>query len=133
MKIISILTPFASINIGLWIWLSFEFYLAGVVVALCGMWAFRKAQTTTNPLNPNKATSLVTNGIYKRTRNPMYFGMLLILLGFAIMQSNVVALLVLPAFVVYMNRYQILPEERVMQEKFGEDFAAYTERVRRWI
>jgi protein-S-isoprenylcysteine O-methyltransferase Ste14 len=85
---------------------------------------------------PDKAQSssaLVQTGIYQHTRNPMYLGFLLILIGLAIFTANLVAFLTLPAFVLYMNQFQIKPEERALTSIFGDEFRAYCSSVRRWI
>lgn len=79
------------------------------------------------------ASSLVTNGVYRFTRNPMYVGLLLALSGWAAFLSSPSALVYLVAFVLYMNRFQIEPEERVLASRFGADYAAYRTRVRRWL
>lgn len=107
--------------------------VAGGIVAGLGVVSFRRARTTVNPLTPQAASSLVTAGIYRFTRNPMYLGMLLLLAAFAVFLANAAALIVLPVFVVYMNRFQITPEERALSAMFGPDFTAYTQRVRRWM
>ncbi|MDE2996139.1 MAG: isoprenylcysteine carboxylmethyltransferase family protein [Bacteroidota bacterium] len=105
----------------------------GFVVAIAGVAAFRKAQTTVDPFNPNKASSLVTGGIYRHSRNPMYLGMLLVLMGWALYLSDGLSLALTLLFVPYMIRFQIKPEERVMREKFGEEFDRYCNAVRRWV
>ena len=105
----------------------------GVLVALLGVVSFRRAKTTVNPLSPETASALVTSGIYQRTRNPMYLGMLLVLLGWAVFLANVLTLLFPAVFVVLMNRLQILPEERALTAMFGSKFADYQSRVRRWL
>ena len=107
--------------------------LAGVVIALLGVMAFRRARTTVDPTRPGDASAVVTGGIYALTRNPMYVGFLLALAAWAIWLGNLPAALGLPAFVKYMNRFQILPEERFLGGKFGAPYAAYLLRVRRWI
>lgn len=107
--------------------------IAGVVVTLLGVASFRRAKTTVNPMKPETSSSLVVSGIYRRTRNPMYLGFLLIMLGWAFWLSNTLAFVVLPGFVLYMNRFQIGPEERALASRFGPDFIAYKGRVRRWI
>ena len=107
--------------------------VAGGVVAVLGVVSFRQAQTTVNPLRPQGASSLVTTGIYRFSRNPMYLGMFLLLAGAAVYLANAAALIPLALFVVYMNRFQIQPEERALSAIFGSDFTAYTQRVRRWI
>ena len=114
-------------------------FLAGafVIAALViGIWAvvdFRRAKTTVNPLKPEAASTLVVRGLFRWTRNPMYLAMLLLLLGWACLLSNWAALAILPLFVIYMNRFQIGPEERALQARFGAEFDHYRKRVRRWL
>lgn len=107
--------------------------LIGVAVAGMGIVSFRMAKTTVNPMKPDSASALVVTGIYRLTRNPMYLGFLWILLGWGIVLSHMLAFLMLPGFVFYMNRFQIEPEERALTTLFGEAFVAYRSRVRRWI
>lgn len=107
--------------------------VAGVLVAVTGVLAFRRQQTTVNPMTPGKASSLVVTGIYRFSRNPMYLGMLLVLGGWGVFLANVVAVLWLPAFVAYMNRFQIQVEETALTERFGEAYVAYCRSVRRWV
>ena len=106
---------------------------AGIGVASLGVATFRRARTTVNPINPDAASSLVTEGIYRYSRNPMYLGIVLALLGWAAFLANVAALAVVPVFVVWMNAFQIAPEERALAAKFGAAFSGYREKVRRWI
>jgi protein-S-isoprenylcysteine O-methyltransferase Ste14 len=105
----------------------------GVAVAVAGVIAFRDKRTTVNPLTPDASSSVVTDGLYRYSRNPMYLGFLLALTGWAVHLQNAGAVLLLPAFVAYMTRYQIKPEERALLAKFGPEFARYMSRVRRWI
>ena len=107
--------------------------LAGSIVAIAGVVAFKEHKTTVNPFTPERSSSLVTSGIYKYTRNPMYLGFLLLLAGWAALLSNLFALALLPAFIAYMNRFQIQPEERALTQQFGTEFQAYMQRVRRWV
>ena len=106
---------------------------AGLVTAVRGLIAFRRAGTTVNPMKPETTSSLVASGVYRWTRNPMYVGLLFVLLGWGVFLSNVAAFVVLPAFVLYLNRFQIEPEERALATRFGQEFAAYKARVRRWL
>lgn len=106
---------------------------AGFAVVAAGIVPFVRARTTVNPTRPEGASSLVTCGVYRLTRNPMYLGMLLGLIGWAVFLSNGPALIFLPAFVLYMNRFQIEPEERALAARFGADYASYQARVRRWV
>jgi len=107
--------------------------VAGVVIIGVGIASFRRAGTTVNPMKPDSTSALVVSGIYRLTRNPMYLGFLLVLLGWAIFLSNALAFLLLPAFIFYMNRFQIEPEEKALTSLFGPQFVAYTSRVRRWL
>jgi len=105
----------------------------GVVTSGLGVMAFRRARTTVNPTKPGATSSLVHSGVYSLTRNPMYLGFLLILCGWAILLRNALVFPFLPMFILYMNRFQIQPEERALTETFGAMFTGYAARVRRWI
>jgi protein-S-isoprenylcysteine O-methyltransferase Ste14 len=107
--------------------------LAGIGTVVAGVLQFRKSRTTVNPMNPGASSALVVGGVYRVTRNPMYLGFAIALLGWAVFLANPLALLVLPVFTVYMTRFQILPEERVLEARFGADFKAYAAKVRRWL
>ena len=106
---------------------------AGAVVSALGVVAFRRASTTVNPTKPESTSVLVCSGVYTVTRNPMYLGFVLILFGWAFFLANMLALLVLPGFLRYMNRFQIEPEERALTARFGQSFVTYTSQVRRWL
>jgi protein-S-isoprenylcysteine O-methyltransferase Ste14 len=107
--------------------------VAGAVTSILGVVSFRRAKTTVNPMKPEESSFLVLSGVYAHSRNPMYLGFLLILVGWAIFLSNTLAFLLLPAFIFYMNRFQIEPEERALTSLFGQAFFAYKSRVRRWL
>jgi protein-S-isoprenylcysteine O-methyltransferase Ste14 len=107
--------------------------LAGGAFSLAGILSFRRAQTTVNPLKPENASSLVTGGVYRFTRNPMYVGLLFVLVAWAVFLVNPWTLLGPVLFVAYMNRFQIKPEERALVTLFGEQYAAYAAKVRRWL
>jgi len=113
--------------------------LAAVLVALglcsglVAYFQFRAARTTVHPMKPQESSALVIRGIYRLTRNPMYLGMLLILGAWAAWLANAAALLLLPAFVAYLTRFQIAPEERALEVRFGAAFVAYRRAVRRWL
>jgi protein-S-isoprenylcysteine O-methyltransferase Ste14 len=106
---------------------------AGVALAASGIVAFRRVRTTINPHKPVEATALVSSGPYRFTRNPMYMGMLLVLLAWTAFLSSPPALAGPLAFVLYMNRFQIGPEERALRSLFGSEYTAYVSRVRRWL
>ncbi len=107
--------------------------LTGVAITGSAMLSFWRAHTTANPMKPSSASFLVTSGIYGFTRNPMYLGLLFVLVGWALYLGNALAFLFLPAFIFYMNRFQIEPEERALTALFGQEFVAYASQVRRWI
>jgi protein-S-isoprenylcysteine O-methyltransferase Ste14 len=113
-------------------WLAAVVVVAGFVTGSSGVLSFRKAHTTTNPMKPG-ASTLVTRGVYAMSRNPMYLGGLIMLLGWAIFLLNVLAFLFLPVYVLYIDRFQIGPEERVLASLFGETYVAYQARARRWL
>ena len=108
-------------------------FVIGAGLDLAGLVHFLKARTTVNPLDPAAATSLVTGGLYRFTRNPMYLGFALLLLAWGIFLANVAALIGVAAFIFYMNRFQIAPEERALEARFGAEYSRYRSRVRRWI
>ena len=105
----------------------------GILLILAGGYAFQKAKTTVNPTTPAAASSVVTSGVYRFSRNPMYVGFLLALIGWATFLSHTLPFLLLPVYVAYMNRFQISPEERALSAKFGDKYEAYKQAVRRWL
>ena len=109
------------------------FFIAALVTGLPAVLGFRRAKTTVNPLKPDAASALVVRGVYRWTRNPMYLAMLLLLIAWVCIVSNWAALAMLPLFVAYLNRFQIGPEERALQARFGAEFESYRRKVRRWL
>jgi protein-S-isoprenylcysteine O-methyltransferase Ste14 len=107
--------------------------IVAFAIALPGFVALIKAKTTFNSMKPKATSSLVTSGIYRFTRNPMYLSVLLMLLAWAIFLSSAWALVGPVAFVLYINRFQIKPEERALAAMFGTEYAEYKGRVRRWL
>jgi protein-S-isoprenylcysteine O-methyltransferase Ste14 len=105
----------------------------GLLIESTGAVLFIRARTSVDPTNPCSASTLVVTGVYRFTRNPMYIGDLLILVAWATYLSNPLALVLAPAFVLYMNRFQIAAEERAMSDLFPEQYSAYKSRVRRWL
>jgi protein-S-isoprenylcysteine O-methyltransferase Ste14 len=106
---------------------------AGLAFDLAGLVAFRAARTTINPLTPQRSATLVTAGVYRITRNPMYVGLALLLSAWATWLGSLPAWLGPVAFVAYIDRFQIRPEERALQRLFGDAFSTYCARVRRWL
>jgi protein-S-isoprenylcysteine O-methyltransferase Ste14 len=109
------------------------FAVAGACVDLAAIVSFRLARTTINPMKPATTSSLVRSGIYGVTRNPMYLGLFFFLMAWAVYLSSAWALLGPVAFVLYINRFQIAPEEKALSAMFGADFTAYKSKVRRWL
>ena len=105
----------------------------GGFVAISGVIGFRRAKTTVDPTQPDKASSLVCNGIYRYTRNPMYTGLLFVLIAWGCFWDNIFSLLLVCVFPLYMTRFQIKPEERILESIFGQEYRHYSERVRRWL
>jgi protein-S-isoprenylcysteine O-methyltransferase Ste14 len=107
--------------------------LIGGGITFSGARAFRKVKTTINPLAPEKSSTFVNTGVYALTRNPMYLGLLLVLTGWSVFVACPWSLMGLPAFVLYIGRFQIAPEERVLEKLFGAEYSVYKAKVRRWI
>ena len=106
-------------------------------VGVCAMVSARasldRAHTTWRPMAPGRATSLVTSGVYGLSRNPIYLGMLFVLLGWAVLLASPAALASSGVFVLYLNRFQIGPEERALTATMGQEFLDYRVHVRRWL
>ena len=107
--------------------------ITGLIIILSAIILFKKYQTTITPLNPSNATKLITNGIYKFSRNPMYLGLLLVLLGISIILNPTGGFILIPLFILYLNLFQIIPEENAMVDLFKDEFLEYKKNVRRWI
>lgn len=130
---VSALVPFANFVVPARTVFAIACAAIGVSVAATGVLTFKRARTSLDPFRPSKATSLVAAGIFGFTRNPMYLSLLCALTGWAVFLSNAAAFVLLPGFVFYINRFQIVPEEKVLSSLFGTEFAEYTSRVRRWL
>jgi protein-S-isoprenylcysteine O-methyltransferase Ste14 len=115
------------------VYLAAAFMSLGLGILTFSVAAFIRARTTVNPLAPEQAKHLVTNGLYRYSRNPMYLGLLCVLLGAALYLENLAAFSGAVLFVWLMTVLQIKPEERALQLKFGEAFADYRRTTRRWI
>lgn len=111
--------------------------MALLVIAGCigiiALFQFFKSKTTIDPTNPSKASKLVSLGVYQYSRNPMYLGMLLLLLAWGLWLGNAFNVLLAAGFVAYMNKFQILPEEESLSDLFGKEYAQYCTLVRRWF
>jgi protein-S-isoprenylcysteine O-methyltransferase Ste14 len=104
-----------------------------LVFGVGGIFAFRRAKTTINPVQIDRASRVVTGGIYRITRNPMYVGLTALLTTWAVWLAVPLALLGPMFFALFIHRFQILPEERVMSAKFGKEYDEYRKRTRRWL
>ncbi len=105
----------------------------GIVMEIIAAIAFIRAKTTVTPLKPEKASRLVVEGLYRISRNPMYLGLLLLLIAWGLWLANPLNIAVIAGWVFYITEFQIKPEEKALREKFGDDYEAYCKRVRRWI
>ncbi len=107
--------------------------VAGTALAVVAVAGFRRAGTTVDPRYPDRTNQLVTGGVYRYTRNPMYVGMAMLLAAFAMARADILGFLAVPAFVFYIDRFQIVPEERALRAHFGDAYAQWSGRVRRWL
>lgn len=105
----------------------------GFAIAFSATRAFSKAETTIDPTRPERASALVTEGVFAWTRNPMYLGLATVLGGLMLAMGNYASLLAVPGLVLFLDRLQIQPEERILRTKLGEPYARYLETVRRWV
>ncbi len=128
------LLPFASAAIPGQRWIALALAVAGLAIAIRGVLVFRRHGTTVHPNHPERASTVVTGDVFSLTRNPMYLGLGLVLFAWTLeLGSPLAALLVLPAFAIYLTEFQIKPEERALRESFGGDYERYLNSVRRWL
>jgi protein-S-isoprenylcysteine O-methyltransferase Ste14 len=130
---IAALTPALRIDVPARWFVSAGLATAGALIVCAGVLSFVRARTTVDPTAPEAASALVTTGIYRVSRNPMYVGFAVALLGWAVFLENPLSVLAVAAFVVYIDRFQITPEERALEARFGADFRSYTRKVGRWL
>ena len=104
-----------------------------IFIDFWSLFLFFRAHTSPSPLHPEKASHLVTSGIYRYSRNPMYLGLVLLLVSWGIFLGSLVALLLIPLFVFLLTGLQIIPEEKILDEKFGQQYREYKQKVRRWL
>jgi protein-S-isoprenylcysteine O-methyltransferase Ste14 len=111
----------------------FLLIIFGIILGVLGLVSFRQAATTIDPLHPEETSALVTNGIYRISRNPMYVGLALFLGAWAVYLHSAWSIVGIPGFVLFMNRFQIGPEEKALSEIFGPEYKNYQSKVRRWF
>ena len=104
-----------------------------VIIGFFAIYSFRKHNTTVNPTTPEETSQVVDSGIYQFSRNPMYLAMLLALMAYACYLKNPLNVAVCLAFIWYISKFQITPEERMLTKLFGQDYRDYKKRVRRWL
>lgn len=108
-------------------------FVGAGAVGLPAILAFRRAKTTIDPVHIERASKLVTEGIFSLTRNPMYVSLTLLLVAWALWLGGPWVWAGPFIFAIWIDRLQIRPEERFMTERFGSDYARYREKVRRWL
>lgn len=113
--------------------LAILFAVLGVALVVTSMLSFRTASTTVDPFHPEEASKLVTNGVFRYSRNPMYVSLLCVLIGWAIWLGSMLNLFLIAGFVSYITIFQIKPEEEVLKTLFGEAYEEYCSNVRRWM
>jgi protein-S-isoprenylcysteine O-methyltransferase Ste14 len=125
--------PLSHLIASPWNYLAAIPVVIGRVITVAAGRAFRRARTTFDPVKPRETSCLVTDGVFQFSRNPMYLGLLLLLIGWALWLGTVSPWLVPPLFLIVVSVVYIVPEERALEELFGETYLAYRHRVRRWI
>ena len=143
--------PVYALSLGIMMWLLNQYFpvthfiespwnkvgLAIIVIALVldssSLFLFLKQRTTINPMKPSNTDELVTAGLYKITRNPMYVGLLVILFGYAVWLGSLTPFLILPLFYWLITQFQIKPEERILEKKFGQEYLFYKSKAKRWL
>ena len=113
--------------------LSYVLFLLGFGILFSAARSFKEHKTTINPIKIETASSLVVSGIFNYSRNPMYLGMALILLGLSLKFNLIGGLIFTALFILFITNFQIKPEEKAMQKIFGEEFLSYKNKVRRWL
>lgn len=130
---LSRVTPSLQVPTDIRLLLALAVAAVAIGFSVAGVMSFRRAKTTLDPTKPQLTSSLVSSGIYTVTRNPMYVGLLLVLIAWAIFLSSAWALLGPAAYFVYIGHFQIAPEERALTALFGAEYTAYLSKVRRWL
>ncbi|MDK9759212.1 isoprenylcysteine carboxylmethyltransferase family protein [Vibrio sp. D173a] len=103
------------------------------VIGVSAVWEFKKRKTTVNPIKVDTASLVVDSGIFGYSRNPMYLALFILLFCFGYYLQNLFSLSLSFLFVIYMNRFQVLPEEQALESLFGAEYVDYKQKVRRWV
>jgi protein-S-isoprenylcysteine O-methyltransferase Ste14 len=113
--------------------LAYVLVLIALALMLATVIEFWKLRTTVNPMKPGNTSELATAGVMRLSRNPIYLGDAILLGAWSFWMSSPIALIAMPIFVIYINRFQIEPEERALRTKFSTQYESYCNSVRRWI
>ena len=113
--------------------ISFIIFLIGILILINPIFKFIKSKTTIDPIKFKKVNKLITSGIYKYSRNPMYLGLLMIVISTSIFCLNIFSIITPILFVCWINIFQIKREEIFLTEKFGKEYLLYKTKTRRWI
>lgn len=127
------MTPGLAVTLPFRLSVAAVFVAAGVALIVGARLALHRARTTWHPAGPERTTTLVRSGVFRFSRNPIYLGMQLVLVGLAVALANPLSLVLAAVFAVWMDRFQIRPEERALSRAFGSEYHAYSARVRRWL
>ncbi|MFV8833351.1 isoprenylcysteine carboxylmethyltransferase family protein [Aquisalimonas sp.] len=126
-------TPALTLSLPGMGWLAMGMATAGIALAVAAAWALHRHRTTINPMRPADSSHLVNTGPFAWSRNPIYLADLVLLAAWAVYLGNPLTLALLPVFVLYINHFQIRPEEAALEQHFGDAFRDYRRRVRRWL
>ena len=132
MWLVSLLGGAVDVSFGIRMGVAIVVASIGVAFGFSAMASFLRAKTTMNPTKPSATSALITHGVYRLTRNPMYLSLVLYLFAWAVYLSNWLALLLVPVFALYIERFQVKPEELALSARYGSEYASYKSRVRRW-
>ena len=110
--------------------ISFIILLIGILILITPIFKFIKSKTTIDPIKFKKVTRLITSGIYKYSRNPMYLGLLMIVMSTSIFYLNIFSITTPMLFYFWINRFQIKREEIFITEKFGKEYLSYKNKTR---
>ena len=133
MWVVTKISEIASFHLPYQLTIILILFILGLLFGVGALVAFFNKKTTIDPLTPTKASKLVVSGIYQFSRNPMYLALLLETIAWAAYLSNVFGFILIILFPIYMNKYQIIPEERALTDIFGDDYRQYQVKVRRWV
>lgn len=113
--------------------LSYALLVAALTLMFAAAWRFLRARTSINPMRPDAASNLITDGVFRISRNPIYLADALLLTAYAVWMGNPLCIPLLAGFIWYITCFQIRPEEHALAARFGDAYTAYSQRVRRWL